>query len=245
MRRFRGDLHIHTCLSPCADLSMVPRQIVSRAKSRSLDVIAICDHNSAENVVAVRKAGEKEELSVIGGIEITSQEEVHLLALFDSDEGLFLTQEIVYENLPGQNDERSFGEQLVIDEDGEIVDINERLLIGATTLVIEKIVETVHKLGGIAVASHIDRQSYSVISQLGFVPEGLALDALEVSPRSSAREMAASFPWVNEFPVITCSDAHYLEDIGRGVTSFVGERPDITELSRALRERSVVRFAQN
>jgi PHP family Zn ribbon phosphoesterase len=245
MRRLRGDLHIHTCLSPCADLSMVPRQIVSRAKSRSLDVIAICDHNSAENVIAVRRAGEREQLPVIGGIEITSQEEVHLLALFDSDEGLFLTQEIIYDNLPGENDEQAFGEQLIVDENGEIVDVSGKLLIGATTLAIERIVETVHQFGGIAIASHIDRPSYSIISQLGFVPEGLALDALEVSPRSSAREMAASFPWVGEFPVITGSDAHYPEDIGKAVTSFIGERPDIAELRKALRDGRVARLVRN
>ena len=166
MRRFSGDLHIHTCLSPCADLSMLPEEIVSRAKSQGLDVIAICDHNSAENVVAVRRAGEKEQLPVIGGIEITSREEVHLLALFDSDDGLFLTQEIIYDSLPGENEEEVFGEQVIVDERGNVVDVSTRLLIGATTLVIEKVVETVHRFGGLAIASHIDRPSYSIISQL-------------------------------------------------------------------------------
>jgi PHP family Zn ribbon phosphoesterase len=224
---------------------MLPAQIVSRAKMCSLDVIAICDHNTAENVLAVRRAAEREELSVIGGIEITSQEEVHLLALFDTDEGLFHTQELIYDNLPGENDERLFGEQVVVDCYGEVVGLNERLLIGATTLAIDRIVEAVHDVGGLAIASHIDRESYSIISQLGFVPEGLALDALEVSPRSSAREMAAMFPWVAAYPVVTCSDAHYLEDIGRAVTSFIGERPDVAELRGALQSGRIARLVRN
>jgi PHP family Zn ribbon phosphoesterase len=224
---------------------MLPKEIVSRAKSRGLDVIAICDHNSAENVIAVRRAGEREQLPVIGGIEITSQEEVHLLALFDSDDGLFLAQEIIYDSLPGENDEEVFGEQVIVDEHGDVVDVSTRLLIGATTLVIEKVVETVHRFGGLAIASHIDRPSYSIISQLGFLPEGLALDALEISPRSSAQEVTASFPWVAEFPLIACSDAHHPEDIGKAVTSFVAERPNIAELRKALRDGRVARQVRN
>jgi PHP family Zn ribbon phosphoesterase len=224
---------------------MLPSQIVTRAKTRRLDVIAICDHNTAENVIAVRRAAERQELAVIAGIEITSQEEVHLLALFDTDEGLFHTQELIYDNLPGENDERLFGEQVIVDDYDEVIGINERLLIGATTLAVDRIVEAVHDAGGLAIASHIDRGSYSIISQLGFVPEGLALDALEVSPRSSAREMVAMFPWIGSYPVITCSDAHYPEDIGRAVTSFIGERPDLAELRAALRCGRIARLVRN
>lgn len=55
LNRFKIDLHIHTCLSPCADLTMLPTTIVEYARERDLDGVEICDHNSVENVVAVRK----------------------------------------------------------------------------------------------------------------------------------------------------------------------------------------------
>ena len=82
IKEFKADMHIHTCLSPCADLEMSPRNIIKEAKKKGLDIIGICDHNSAENFPAVEKSANKEGIKVIGGIEITSREEVHVLALF-------------------------------------------------------------------------------------------------------------------------------------------------------------------
>ena len=40
------DLHIHSCLSPCADDSMTPHNICNMAKIKGLDLIAVTDHNS-------------------------------------------------------------------------------------------------------------------------------------------------------------------------------------------------------
>lgn len=237
LKRFRGDLHIHTCLSPCGDLSMLPTAIVREAKKKDLDIIGICDHNSGENVAAVKEAGRREGIAVIGGMEITSQEEVHILALFDDDSHLSSIQNTVYENLPGMNDESVFGEQLVVDKDDRILATNKRLLIGATRLMIDKVVEIVHRLRGIAIASHVDRDSFSIISQLGFIPEGLDIDALEVSPLSSVEEVHTTFPQVDGFPFVTFSDAHYLEDIGKRYTFFLMEEVSTEEIKRALLNR--------
>ena len=98
LKKIKADLHIHTCLSPCGDMDMTPAMIVEKARSKGLDVIGICDHNSSENVIAVRKAGEKYNLKVLGGMEVTSKEEVHILALFDEDKKLSELQKTVYEN---------------------------------------------------------------------------------------------------------------------------------------------------
>lgn len=235
--QFKGDLHVHTCLSPCGDNNMVPTLIVGQAKTKNLDIIAICDHNSAENVLAVKKAGEREGIVVVGGMEITSQEEVHILALFENDADLLHVQNIVYENLPGVNDQEFFGEQLIVDEDDKIVGINDRLLIGATTLQVEQVVDIVHQSGGIAIASHVDREAFSIIGQLGFIPDEVKLDGLEVSPRNSLEEVKTRLPQVNDFPIVSFSDAHYLEDIGKAHTSFFIENVSIDELSKALLNR--------
>ncbi len=234
LKEFRGDLHIHTCLSPCADLSMLPTAIVKEAKRKEVDIIGICDHNSGENVRAVKEAGKREGISVIGGMEITSKEEVHILALFDDDSRLSSIQETIYENLPGANDESVFGEQLVVDEEDRILASNGRLLIGATELMIDEIVETIRQLGGIAIASHVDRDSFSILSQLGFIPEGLDLDALEVSPLSSVETVQKSLPQLSDFPMVTFSDAHFLEDIGKTATRFLIESASVHEIRKAL-----------
>jgi len=228
MRKVRADLHLHTCLSPCADDLMQATTIVEQAKKIGLDMIGICDHNSGENVRAMMKAGERQGLTVIPGVEVTSREEVHILGLFNAEQDLMGLQDIIYENLPGQNDEEAFGPQLVIDENDNVVGQNSRLLIGATTLTLEQIIDAIHQFAGLAVASHVDRQRFSLIGQLGFIPNGLKLDAVEVSNPSSAGQEYG-------YPVVTSSDAHFPEDIGKNSTCFMIEEASLEEISKALR----------
>ncbi len=197
-------------------------------------MIGICDHNSAENVACAKKVGEKEGLAVIGGIEVTSQEEVHILALFNEDEDLFELASLIYENLPGINDERVFGEQIVVNENDEVLSFNKRLLIGATLLPLHRIVDRIHSLGGLAIASHIDRESFSIIGQLGFIPDGLELDGLEVSPRLSLKKAQPEFGEAFDLPLVTFSDAHTLDDVGKSFTCLSIEEASIKEIRKAL-----------
>jgi len=231
LKEFKVDLHIHTCLSPCADLTMIPSALVKEAKKKNLDGIGICDHNSAENVAVLKKVGEREGLKVFGGIEISSREEVHILAYFDDNDALMEIQGTVYKNLSGKNDASYFGEQLVADENDKFIESNERLLIGSTDLPVSKIVQLTHSLGGVSVASHIDRESYSLIGQLGFIPEGLALDALEVSYRYKQNKNI-DVGSIN-LPLVSSSDAHYLSDIGRSCTTFVLDELSFAEMVMA------------
>ena len=230
---FRADLHLHTCLSPCADSTMTPMAIVKEAKKRDLQIIGICDHNSVENVEAVKKAGKRGNLAVMGGIEITSREEAHILGFFSKKTALWNIQDMVYKNLSGENDENLFGEQIITDEYDNVIGSNKRLLIGASSLPVEKIVDAIHHLGGLAVASHIDRQSFSIIGQLGFIPRDLALDALEISPLASARTRY-SLSQRYDFPLMLFSDAHCLENIGRSFSSFLMGGASIEEIKKAL-----------
>ena len=201
---------------------------------RGLNIIGICDHNSAENVTCAKNVGEKEGLAVIGGIEVTSQEEAHILAFFDEDRDLFELAKLIDENLPGINDERVFGEQIVVNEDDEVLSFNKRLLIGATVLPLHQIVDRIHSLSGLAVASHIDRESFSIIGQLGFIPDGLELDGLEVSPRLSLKKAQLEFGEACNFPLVTFSDAHTLEDVGKSFTCLLIEEANTKEIRKAL-----------
>ena len=224
----RADLHIHTCLSPCADREMSPPAVVRRGREKGLHVIAVCDHNSAENVEAAIHASEDAGLAVIGGMEITTREEVHVLGLFKDDRALQSAQEVVYENLRGENDPETFGEQWVMNERGEVVRHSGRLLIGATGLSLEEVVQTIHRLGGLAIAAHVDRPRFSLISQLGFVPAGLGLDGVE-----ACSDKPPAVP--EDLAVVRSSDAHRLEEIGSRYTRFLVERPTVSEIGMALR----------
>jgi PHP family Zn ribbon phosphoesterase len=227
MKELRADLHIHTCLSPCAELEMVPTAIVKEARSRGLDVIGICDHNSAENVAAVARAGKRESVSVIPGIEITTREEVHILGLFGAEKDVLGIQALVYANLAGENDQDTFGPQVVVDEWDDVTGLNTKLLIGATVLPLEDVVEAIHDFGGLAIAAHIDREGFGILGQLGFIPPGVTFDALEISPRATFRE------W-EDYPVVTSSDAHVLRDIGKSSTRFMANEGSVEEIGKAL-----------
>lgn len=233
LKEFRLDLHIHTCLSPCADSAMAPTAIIQQAKIRGLDIIGVCDHNSTENVSAVKEAGGRENIFVLAGIEISSREEAHIMGFFDNDSRLKKIQEAIYGNLPGKNDEKRFGEQIVVDEYDRPLGSNDKLLIGATSLSVERIVDLIHGAGGLAIASHIDRESFGIIGQLGFIPEGLGLDAVEVSKNCGPDKIEEYKKY--GLPMVKFSDAHFLADIGTAFTVCLLKEPSLAEFAMALK----------
>jgi 3',5'-nucleoside bisphosphate phosphatase len=237
LKEFRCDLHVHTCLSPCADLEMYPRAIVEKSVNERLDVIAVCDHNSSENVIHVVRAASDKPLFVLPGMEVTTQEEVHLIALFDNPEELERLQKKIYDHLPGVNNEELFGSQVVVNEFDEVEGFNQHLLIGATELSIEEVVGEIHRLRGLAIASHIDRSGFGIISHLGFVPPGLKLDALEVSSLMGIEEARWEFAELYRMSFIENSDAHFIHDIGKGFTRIRMEEASVSELRMAFRKR--------
>lgn len=233
---FRADLHIHTCLSPCAELSMTPANIVEKAASLGINIIAISDHNSAENVPPAVNLAQKKGITVIAGMEITSAEEVHILGLFGRIEDSMKMQSIVYESLqPGENDEDAFGMQVVVNEEDEVLEFNKRLLIGATSLSVKKIIELVHEFNGLAIASHIDREGFGIIGQLGFISPDLEFDALEISRRTPPDKALALFGEYRGFPWIRSSDSHRIEDVGKSSSGFVMEHATFDEMRLAFR----------
>ena len=229
MKMYRTDLHIHTCLSPCAGLDMSPATIILEAKSKGIDITGICDHNSAENVPAVKKQAEMQGINTIGGIEITSKEEVHFLALFEDNNSLFRMQDMVYDHLSGTNDEKLFGDQVVVNAYDEVLAFNHRFLLGATDIPAKRLVQAIHDLGGLVFASHVDRTTFSIIHQLGFIPDDLELDGLEISNRD-VLDLYKNLP----FPLLTFSDAHRPGDIGSNVSFFYMEAVTINEIRKSL-----------
>jgi len=233
LREFRCDLHVHTCLSPCADLDLYPSAIVRRCIEQGLDLIAVCDHNASENVPHVLRASRGTALAVLPGMEVMSSEEVHCLAIFDILEKLSILQEIVYRHLPGKNDEAVFGCQVIVNERDEVEGFNDRLLIGATGLPLQRIVDEIHRLDGLAVPAHIDRQSFGVLGQLGFLPEGLSPDALEIGRHTGMRAARRRYPELARYAFVESSDAHRIDAIGTAVTRALLAAPTAAELKRA------------
>ena len=234
---FRCNLHMHTCLSPCGELDMHPDAIVRESLAEGLDIIAICDHNSSENVQYVQRAAHDTDLVVIPGMEVTTKEEVHMLALFEHLHELSSLQDVIYAHLLGKNDEDVFGCQAIVNESGEVEGFNERLLIAAADISLNEVVDLVHSLDGLAIASHIDRPGFGIIGQLGFVPPDVAFDALEVSYNLGIQAARQRFPELKGYPFITSSDAHFVTDIGKACTRMYLESPTFAEIILALHKQ--------
>jgi PHP family Zn ribbon phosphoesterase len=204
------DLHIHSALSPCADDSMTPNNIVNMSLIKGLDIIAVTDHNSCGNVRSILKAAEGTGLVVVPGIELETSEEVHVLCYFESIEAAGEMEQIILKSRkPIKNRIDIFGNQLYFDSDDHVIGTEDRLLSTASGLSFSKAINEVIKLGGVPVPAHIDRPSFSVISNLGFMPETDSIKTVEATGRGAA-EIIKQY---HNYRVIINSDAHTLGDI--------------------------------
>ncbi len=214
---------------------MSPRKIIRRSREVQLDLIAVCDHNSAENAAAVMREGLRNGVCVLPGLEICSREEVHVLALFGEPEQALAMQDIVYAHLCGENRPELFGYQIVATEADEVLAENPRLLIGATRLGLMDIVRATHDLNGLSLAAHVDRPANGIINQLGFIPADLDIDGVEVSYRMPPAAAQTTLPAIGNRPCVTFSDAHRLDDIGRACTVFRMASATLGEVAWALK----------
>lgn len=216
---------------------MYPQAIIEKCLKERLHIIGICDHNASENVQYVIEAARGKPITVLPGMEITTKEEVHIVALFDSVDDLISIQTFVYDSLHGMNREEIFGCQPIVNEQNEVEGFNERLLIGAIDHSLGETVEEIHRYNGLAIAAHIDRESFGVIGQLGFIPKDIHFDALEVSFRTGTKKVREQYPDLALYTLIESSDAHFIDDIGKGKTLFHIENPTIVELKLAIEGR--------
>lgn len=238
MRPFAVDLHIHTALSPCAMDEMTPPAIVEAAARQGLDVIAICDHNSARNVEAVQEAAllANGGLVVFAGIEITTSEEAHVLGLFPNAAAARNAGDEVRKTLPPATEaSKRFGDQFIMDAAGRTSGEETRLLSTATHFTLAQSVGLIRKYGGLAIASHVDRPSHSVMSQLGLFPTDAQFDAIEISWVGAQLGRETQFASLG-LPMVTSSDSHFLSEVGNGRTLVYMYEPTFDELVSALKE---------
>jgi hypothetical protein len=233
MKKFRADLHVHTVLSPCADVAMIPPLIVQKALEHNIDLIAITDHNSSANVRAVQKAAEGTDLKVLPGMEVQSREDVHLLTLFENADTLETWQGQVDNSLPDLlNQPGFFGEQFVVDETGDFLRSETRLLLTSTGLSIDEIFERVDALGGLVIPAHVERFSYGLFPTLGLISEKWHLLALEISRHITPEKAIATFPALNHCELVQDGDVHRLDDF-LGTTIFTMTAPTLMEMRLA------------
>jgi PHP family Zn ribbon phosphoesterase len=211
---------------------MSPDRIADEGLARGLSVMALTDHNSCLNTPPFVEHCRRRGILGIPGAEITSAEEVHILALFYDAETALEFGRLLWESLPPYpHDPDKFGDQVQVDTENNILSTPDRYLVSATTLTTTEIVGLVHQKGGLVIPAHIDRPYFSLISQLGFLPDE-PFDAVEITRLPAP-------PGAERWPVTASSDAHYPEDIGTGYINLEMENLTFLSLKKALSERSL------
>lgn len=227
MQKYLLDLHIHSVLSPCADITMTPGNIIETAAKKGINIISITDHNSAKNIASALEIAKEKDIYLIPGIEVQSKEEIHLLSYFASLDDLNNYSKIIYNSLPDiKNDEEKFGYQIVVDKNDTFIEKEEKLLLNSTDLSINRLVDLTHKNNGICVPSHIDR-SFGLIKNLGFIPDDLEISFIEMSFNKSIAHYYKTFPYLKKFSFLKNSDSHYLNQINPTMEIYL---PDIVSL---------------
>lgn len=232
--KFRAEFHIHTVLSPCAEVEMIPPLIVQKALEEKIDIIAITDHNAIDNIPAVIEAAQGSGIKVLSGMELQTREEIHSLCIFDTFEqvkAFFNSIKKTFSTLPNKPD--FFGEQFVVDASGEFIRREERLLISSSSLSLKAAWEEVCQQGGLLIPAHVNRTAFGLLPVLGMLPQDIPIEVLEISKHITQDRAKSQYPGLSMVHLIQGGDAHLLEDI-RGFNELFMESRCISEIHRAL-----------
>lgn len=231
-----GDLHLHSCLSPCADITMLPGEVTERLAARGIRVASITDHNAACNVLAFQRAFQRSNILLVPGMEATTAEEVHLLCYFETMEVLWKFSRRLLTSYPRiVNDPERFGYQLVCNERDEFVGQFPFLLSMASLLSLEELRGLVEQLDGVVVPSHLDRR-YGLLYQLGLVTSDMEFPTYEIAHKVNMGKIASQLPGHPQF--VSNSDAHNLDSIGSPRYFLEIEELTVHEVLLALRHEN-------
>ena len=214
MNRYYYDLHIHSCLSPCADNDMTPNNIAGMAALAGLQIVALTDHNSSRNCPAFFAAAKKHGIIPVAGMELTTAEDIHMICLFETlESALAFNDEVDAKRVRIKNRTDIFGDQLIMDAQDNVVAIEEDLLPNATELTLDDVPPLVSKYHGICYPAHVDREANGLLATLGTFPLSPKFGISEFHDADKREAYSVAHPQLCEMRTVISSDAHYLWDI--------------------------------
>lgn len=236
MTQLTYDLHIHSCLSPCGDNDMTPANIAGMAAVKGLDVIAVTDHNSCRNCAPAMKMAEEYGVIALPGMELCTEEEVHVVCLFPDLQAALDFDAYVYDKmLKIPNKEKIFGEQLLYNDMDEIIGKEPNLLLCNTSIGFDEVYALTEERGGIMIPAHVDKAANSLIANLGFIPPDSQFTCAEIKNLSKKEELLQQHIYLNQCRIISNSDAHYLEHINEPEHRIEVSRTSASEIIKALK----------
>ncbi len=214
MTSYFYDLHLHSCLSPCADDDMTPNNIAGMAALKGLQIVALTDHNSAKNCPAFFEACKRNGIIPVAGMELSTAEDIHLVCLFpELDGAMAFDREIEKHLAPVNNRPDIFGNQLILNGEDEEIGVVEPLLISATDLWVQDALDLAKSFGAHVHPAHIDRESNGMVAILGDLPKEYGFSCFEFNDPGSIAEYRQRFPIIREDGILVCSDAHRLWEL--------------------------------
>jgi len=242
LKKYTAELHLHTVLSPCASIEMIPPLIIQEAETRGINLIAISDHNAIDNISAVMEAAQGSSVTVLPAIELQTREEIHSLCLFDRLDQIRDFFNHIKDTFPNiKNNADYFGEQFVVDKTGDFIRREERLLISSSKLSLKEAWHAVNQHSGLLIPAHINRTTFGLIPVLGFIPEDINLEILEISRHITPSQAIKDFPQLLKYHLIQSGDAHQLDEI-IGVNVFYMADVSINEIKLALKGENGRRY---
>jgi hypothetical protein len=217
MTRYYYDLHIHSCLSPCADDDMTPANIAGMGAVNGLQLMALTDHNSCKNCPAFFEACKAHGIVPVAGMELTTAEEIHIICLFRTlESALLFNGEITAHRAKVKNKKNIFGNQLLMGAHDEILGEEEHLLILATDLSLDAAYALVLKYDGAAYPAHIDREANGIIAILGGMPVSPEFKFVEFNDKDNLQSYYEKYHLTGKKHICS-SDAHTLWEVNEAV----------------------------
>lgn len=237
MKEYTYDFHVHTCLSPCGDNEMTPNNIVNLAILAECDILAVTDHNSCKNAPAVMAAARETDLLVIPGMELCVAEEAHVICLFETLDGAMSFDKYVEDHTPSViNRPEVFGEQRICDAADQVIGFEEKLLLIASEIGVNQVVDLIKKFGGCAFPAHVDRNAFSVIASLGAIPPEANFQTAELTLNCDEPAFVQQHIELQKMRILKNSDAHYLEVLAGKKKSIELPEKSIKEVFKLITE---------
>lgn len=212
--RYYYDLHVHSCLSPCADDDMTPNNIAGMAAIKGLNIVALTDHNSCKNCPAFFEACQNYGIIPVAGMELSTAEDIHIVCLFEClDDAMRFDGELQAHIMNIENRPDIFGNQLVLDKNDEVVSKEKKLLISATDLPIADALTLARSFGAYVHPAHIDREANGILATLGDIPSEYGFACMEFNGKCRVEEIKQRYFKVQNSTHIISSDAHHLWEI--------------------------------
>ncbi len=213
MNKYYYDLHVHSCLSPCADNDNTPYNLAGFAALSGINIMALTDHNTCKNCPAFYAAAKAYGVIPVAGMELTTSEDIHVVCLFETlEQAMAFDAEVDSKRIKIKNREDIFGEQLILGLDDEPIGKEEHLLSNATMISLDEAPEIVERFGGVCYPAHIDRDANGIVAVLGTLPETPKFHCVEIRDLENIQAYKERFK-LDDKVIVISSDAHYLQDV--------------------------------